>query len=359
MTRILVLPQIIAPGQYSGGSSLRLLAPLKRLQAKDDSLEITVSDRPLLDGWDAIILERYHHDQITPDALVALVEALRAKTRCLIHTLDDNLYDHLQELGPAGEKRLIATSYITRRADAVICSTPALAEVVRRLNPSVQVFSNYLPFVRTAASARLRAAAGSVEIGYMGTFTHLGDLRMIAPALKAALHDEPRLKFSVVGVGDQEGVRSLMAPYPVAFHSPPDHAYLPFLEWFQTNLAWDIAIAPLQDTALNRAKSDLKFLDYSSLPAAGIFSDVEPYHWLNQTELGLVVRNETGDWLEAILRLGRDAALRQNIAKAAHGYLLRERMLENHAHELGEILLGILQETARRPREKLGQAAAE
>ena len=56
--------------------------------------------------------------------------------------------------------------------------------------------------------------------------------------------------------------------------------------------AWDVAVAPLHDTAFNRCKSDLKFLEYAALGLPGIYSDVVPYkHAVRHEETGLLTEN--------------------------------------------------------------------
>ena len=59
------------------------------------------------------------------------------------------------------------------------------------------------------------------------------------------------------------------------------------------HLRWDVAIAPLEDDAFTRGKSDLKYLDYAALGIPGVFSDVRPYRdTVRHRETGLLAANE-------------------------------------------------------------------
>ena len=105
-----------------------------------------------------------------------------------------------------------------------------------------------------------------------------------------------------------------------------------FMLWFSTKVRWDIAISPLQDTAFNRCKSDIKFLDYSAIGAAGVYSRVPAYEaTVRHGETGWLAENNTEAWVEALEALLTDDELRDRIAANATRYLFSERVLERTA----------------------------
>jgi glycosyltransferase involved in cell wall biosynthesis len=98
--------------------------------------------------------------------------------------------------------------------------------------------------------------------------------------------------------------------------------------WFSSHLRWDIALSPLKDTPFNQCKSDIKFLDYSAIGAAGIYSRVPAYESsVRHLETGWLAENEVDAWVEALERLLSDDGLRIQIAQNATRYLYTERSL--------------------------------
>ena len=89
-----------------------------------------------------------------------------------------------------------------------------------------------------------------------------------------------------------------------------------------------MAVSPLQDTEFNRYKSDIKFLDYCSIGAAGIFSQLRVYQPTVQDRItGFLVPNEHDEWIEVMKELISDGDLRQEVARQANCYLFQERIL--------------------------------
>lgn len=81
----------------------------------------------------------------------------------------------------------------------------------------------------------------------------------------------------------------------------------------------DILLAPLDDCRGWGSKVPNKFLEISTLGAAGIYSRVEPYlSYVRDGETGLLVDNTDRGWSEALERLYSDGRLRSSIAARAH-----------------------------------------
>ena len=98
------------------------------------------------------------------------------------------------------------------------------------------------------------------------------------------------------------------------------------------HLRWDVAIAPLEDDAFTRGKSDLKYLDYGALGIPGVFSDVRPYReTVRHRETGLLAANEPEAWADALEEIVGDDALRARLAAAATAEVHGTRMLRTNA----------------------------
>ena len=201
----------------------------------------------------------------------------------------------------------------------MIVSTPALAERLAQLEAGVLVVPN-------ALDERL---FGSPPEPRRPAFVH-GDDRLhgnaharggpahgprAAPALLRRHGGRVRLEL----VGGAEGQRlgvALRGP-AVPRSAPAARGHVPEVRAVDAP-APELGrrIAPLEDDAFTRCKSDLKYLDYAALGIPGVFSDVRPYRdTVRHRETGLPRRTPggVGGRLEEIVA---DAALRARLAAA-------------------------------------------
>ncbi|MBU0762801.1 MAG: glycosyltransferase, partial [Candidatus Altiarchaeota archaeon] len=79
----------------------------------------------------------------------------------------------------------------------------------------------------------------------------------------------------------------------------------------------DIALAPLRDSDFNRAKSNLRWLEYSALKIPTVASNVEPFRCIEDQKTGLLV-TEPGEWENAISELIEDQSKRKMIGENAY-----------------------------------------
>lgn len=100
---------------------------------------------------------------------------------------------------------------------------------------------------------------------------------------------------------------------------------------------WDVAIAPLGDSAFENAKTNLKFREYAAMRVPGIYSRVPLYTaCVRDGENGLLAEAATEAWLAAIDRLREDAGLRRRLAHAAREDALCEHEQSRVAARLRE-----------------------
>jgi hypothetical protein len=171
----------------------------------------------------------------------------------------------------------------------------------------------------------------------MGTKNHDQDLEMVAPALRQIYKRwGDRVTFEIVGAVANTATLERLRDLPLrVIQTPASYADYPlFFAWFSRSINWDIAIAPLRRDAYNVCKSDIKLLDYSSIGAVGVYSDVPPYDSVVDGELGLVAQTGVVEsWADALDRLVGDRELRAHIADTSAAYLFAERTL---AHRAGD-----------------------
>ena len=334
-----------------GSGHIRLLRPLTH-PANQTAFKVSSGIR--YEAADVIVVERVWQPGMTLRLAEEVVERARKDEACFIYTIDDNLLD-LRVGGPVRlgftTEEMMVVRYFAREADAIIVSTEALKNRMTRFNKKVVVVPNALDerIIEGIVSRRKHPSPGNGRkiIGYMGTLTHDADLMMILQALRDVLRrhrDVLGLEF-VGGVADPAVIQ--------AFHGLPVRVldvrnnieYPAFMRWMAENARWDLGIAPLEDDPFTRCKSDIKFLDYSALGIAGIYSRVSAYeNTVSHRQTGYLADNYTEDWVEAFQCMLSDDSLRQDIARQAQDYVFSTRTLEHCAKNWRNAVLGIAQD---------------
>ena len=334
--RIHVLYEHDVTGNPHGCAHIRLLRPLSHPvlgRHFDICFGLDLPPEPV----DLLIVERLWRADIGPEDVERILAWCAEHTVPLVYMLDDDLLtlrsDEPWQIFPQTYHRLLVARLV-RAATLVVVATEELARRLAPLNGRLRVVPNHLDERLYCPLPPNGRHGGIVRFGYMGTYTHLDDLLLVLPALRHVLTRHRReIEFEIVGVAADQGLAELFAGLPVRIVSPGDAFHYPdFVIWMQRHLRWDFAIAPLCDTHFNRAKSDLKFLDYGMLGIPGIFSRVPAYADTVRDEVdGFLVDNDTVSWQQALERLLGDASLRRRLGAAAKKRVMTERTLTQGA----------------------------
>jgi glycosyltransferase involved in cell wall biosynthesis len=289
---------------------------------------------------DLVIVDRLWRPDVTLQLVQELVNKIRLARAKFAYSLDDNFFDLiLENKGYPPKEFLPIVAFMLRQADCVLVSTPALRERLLEYNPNIIVISNQLDerllVIRHPSEIQLLPDRDPIVIGYMGTFTHDEDLQMILPAIKSIHQRYPgRIEVQVVGVVRSDETKKELQGLPVryVYPRPEEHEYPMFMLWFTGYVRWDIAISPLCDTPFTRCKSDIKYLDYSAIGAAGIFSQSPAYtSTIHHKQDGWIAENTPEAWEEALETLMLDRSLRLQLARNASRYLYSQRILAQRA----------------------------
>ena len=298
---------------------------------------------------DVIVVERMWKPKISLHLAETLVEQIRKDKAIFIYSIDDNLLD--LEYIPK-EVRMVV-GYFCRAADGILVSTEFLKKRLSRLNKRIIVISNALDerhFGGNDQKSRTIKQHGERKvIGYMGTFTHDADLMIVIQPLREILRKYSDLvEFQLVGGTSNPSVLSLFDGLSFRVLDVPiaDVEYPNFISWMRKNMYWDIGIGPLEDTYFNRSKSDIKFLDYSALGIAGVYSDVPSYQeTIRHLETGCLVKNSPTEWSNALERILVDDQLRDRLARNAREYVLSFRTLEQRGTKWRDAIFAIVEKT--------------
>jgi glycosyltransferase involved in cell wall biosynthesis len=329
--RVHVLYEHDVYGNPHGSAYIRLLHPLAH-EAFRDAIEVSAGrDVPMDDGTQVVIVDRLWHGWGYAGAIDFLFEQKARQGFALIHALDDDLY----RLDAEGDSAYPVDQVrrLSRGADCVVVTTEPLARRAGHYNPNVRVIRNGVD-PDLFSVQRPEGDADKRTLGYMGTFTHLDDMRMVLEPLRRFLGRQAgKWTLDLVGVGARAELKALFPQAHTRVLAPPDGAHYPdFIRWWAANCRWDMAIAPLRDTPFTRAKSDLKYLDYTMLGCPGIYSAHQAYReTVRENVNGLLATEQTDDWFAQLQRMAKDESLRERLLRAARDDVLTHRQVRHVA----------------------------
>ncbi|MGI4748940.1 MAG: glycosyltransferase [Janthinobacterium lividum] len=245
---------------------------------------------------------------------------------------DETLYrenSNLKTLDPGLRREVLAGIGLYRKAMLScrrgIASTPRLAQSMREAGIlTTCVVENALDAETLEVAASLRqaragvrlrvpgAAVPPVTIVYgSGTKTHDADFVVAAPAILSLLHRHPHLRLRIVGdLTIPDGFEAVSGRIE-EIAGTNYRAYLGLLA------EADIAIAPLEPTIFNDAKSNIKFQEAAILGMPSVVSPRQSFREVVVQDKNGLLADTTQEWEAALERLILDPALRQRLGAQA------------------------------------------
>ncbi|RWQ10860.1 class I SAM-dependent methyltransferase [Mesorhizobium sp.] len=349
---------VVLPGNgpsYPASSHIRVLEKIRdniRRPVRYDLIQPgDVANESVVGQFNAILVQR---TALQPYDLTKFTSACSSSGTKVIFEIDDDLID-------MGDRRDLTVNYeafkqsvksIAQTADVVIASTPILAGRLRTINRSVVIAENALserlwfgPIASGLDDLGVpnlqKRASQEIRIVYMGTKTHTADLALLEQPIRVLRSEFPNLRFFTIGITDisenwfeNVNIRDKYKPYSN------------FVPWFRNFAAeMDIAVAPLDDTSFNAAKSPLKFYEYSAAKLCGLYSAVEPYKSAVRSRVtGYLVDNNVEAWTDSLRRaIDRPDEKRQIVARAFdemlhhHGMKAAAEQLDNIVMDLSAV----------------------
>jgi len=264
----------------------------------------------------------------SPDLLPVLA-ARRQTGRLTVFEINDDV-QAMQASNPlAGFFAVPENIRLYRRlalsADAVQYSVPELERVYGALNRRGRVFLNQVvapPPLREPSQSEL------VNVGWGGSAGHLGDMAEVAPALMELVRACPQVKLRLMC---SDKIWQLFDALPSDRKQRTPVGSIEEYYAFVSQL--DIGIAPNQDRGFNRARSDVKFLEYAAWGAVPVVQRLAPY--LDSVEHGEngFLFGDVSELIGLLRRLIDDPAERQRVRRRAHAYVMEQRLQANHAAE--------------------------
>jgi SAM-dependent methyltransferase len=293
-----------------GVSEVRIIQPLRALRS--DSFVLgrvtTEAELPHLNPETPHIAV-LHRPLLLGEAGITRIKTLLAKNYLIVTEFDDHP-NFLPGRGVAMDQFLSFKS-----VHAIQTTTPALADILRPQNPEIAIFPNAifeLPEIRNFTNPDHLTL-------FFGALNRESDWAPLMPVLnEIAQTAGSKLQFSVLH--DQTFFDALATKHK-KFTPTTDYAtYLHLLS------EAEIAFLPLADTAFNRAKSDLKFIEAAACRVAVLASPTVYADVLEPGKTGYIFTGQAS--LQTYLRhvLANPQSARQ-MADAARHYVTTHRML--------------------------------
>ncbi|WP_123681447.1 glycosyltransferase [Curtobacterium sp. PhB115] len=293
-----------ADGAHPASAHVRVVRRTEHLAATGTATVQQVDPASFVDGTDrtpytAVLVQR---DILPRSTVRPFLDAAAARGVRVVGEVDDDFFTESGRARLARAEydpdRLASIDALVRGADTVIVSTPELAEVVRPVARDVTVVPNALdPGLWTPGPTEDDddRPDGEHRVLYMGTLTHAADLELLRDVFTdLTTADGTPVRLEVIGVTDDEA-----ADWFRRIEVPDGH-YPAFSRWLVAHRErWSAGVAPLRDEEFNRAKSDLKFLEYTALGLPAVVSD-RPSYAVARSHGAVAVADDVDAWRDAV-----------------------------------------------------------
>lgn len=285
---------------------------------------------------DAVVWMALHHP-----ASFEYFQQLRFKypNKPFLMELDDIVFDipmtnvGSQAYYPGSPLHELAMNQI-RLSDGLIVSTPYLKERLEKFGKPVYVVENTIDSSRWRGSPSPRSRR--VNVGWVGGGTHFADLEIVKDAVFEILKTRKDVQFTFLHgcpeffkhKTDCSWLDTNDPRYQKAFKCPRCGG-IPGIKWthkwaridkypkWVEKARFDIGLAPLQDNAFNRAKSNLRWLEYSAQGIPTIASPIENFKKTIHNKVNGLLASNTEEWVNQINSLVDDPIVRASIGKTA------------------------------------------
>lgn len=275
---------------------------------------VWVNEPPEAAQFDVVHISRFMGEQVQD-----IARHLRRAGAGVVWDHDDAVHiaPHLKPGTPKAQKVTAQIRRMLRFADVVTTTSPALAEAYREMGAeSVHVIENYLG----AGFADLqRPSHDGVVIGWAAWIDHQADWEALElrPVFERLLDAHADLRVETIGHIDLDLRSDRYTRIPT----------VPFEELGRRLTDLDVGIAPIVDSAFNRARSSIKVKEYAAAGVAWLASPVGPYQGLGEQQGGRLVADDA--WAQEIDQLIDKRRLRRKLAKRARNWARGQTLEQN------------------------------
>lgn len=206
-----------------------------------------------------------------------------------------------------------------------IGSTRGVADAMQRAGArSVHVIENgldseMLDLARTLRSERPPSASGETVTIFYGTGSnvHDADFDCAAAGLRTVMRERPHVRLCIVGE------LTLPASFTDLGNRVERLTFMNYPRYMAALARADISLAPLEDTAFNDAKSNIKYIEASVLGLPSVCSPRETFKRVVEHGANAFLAETDGQWRDTLICLIDDAQVRQRVGQAALETVMR------------------------------------
>ncbi len=295
---------------------------------------------------DAIVFQRCETKHAL-SAFYAMKDQFPSKP--ILSEIDDDIFDvapynpAASSLKPGSHLTQIAIDQF-RNSDGLIVSTPYLKEVYAEFNEHIYVVPNSID-VQKWDSAKRKKKPG-VRVGWVGSGSHSEDLELLDKVIDDVRAAQPEVTFVICSYFQEE-----MAALPAFLRDRAGveivNKWVPILKYPGHVAAqdFDIGLAPLRDNKFNRAKSNLRWLEYSALGIPCVASSVGHFKETLRDGRDALLATTPADFTRGILALVEDSKKRSRIGRAAHARVAEDFNVDKNL----DLYLAAVEDCLKRP----------
>lgn len=312
-----------------------------------------------IDRYDIFIFNRFYEG-----SLLKYIEHLKSIGKTILYETDDN-YEAIDENNPfmkIKDHAVLSSRELASLSDGIIVSTPEIkSEIAFFIDSLFSVSNDEKDVLRESIMKQINVIPNALNfddykynnkknkklrVGFQGSNIHVQDLLIVVDAIKQ-LQEEIDFDFYIFGIDDRpfedlnkfcltrkdEDKWKWMDDFPKLYEKLQEINYIhvPTVNYKNyrdklSELNFDIGIAPLMDTKFNRAKSCLKFYEYSAVGTVTLASNVMPYN--QEMDKEDLVKNRHSKWLNKLRKLLTDEKYRQERLKCQMEWVFANRNLD-------------------------------
>jgi glycosyltransferase involved in cell wall biosynthesis len=321
----------------------RIRFPLQALEEQGAHVRIHQGVMSLseLAEFDIILAQRQFHE-----AVLEMLQTAQHMEKTVLFEIDDNVhavhrnspvYNDFRPGSPAYE----GVRMVMQKCDGLFTSSAELASQYADWSKRTWVLPNCVDIgIRDwdTPIERHPDLVGKVVIGWAGSITHQDDWAPLMGVIPEVLEKYPQAVFALVSAYQTVDifVEKLQLPADRIVRLDP----VPFARYPELPAQFDIGLAPVVNTEFNRAKSDLKLIEYGCRRVPYVASRIAPYSRLHMDTGGQggYLCNGRQEWVDAISTLIECESERQAAADFMYEYVREERSIKGNAYRWAEAM---------------------
>ncbi len=272
----------------------------------------------LLEDYDIVVIQ-----QPAGEGWLAVIAAMRERGVKVIFEVDDYLHG-IKEVKSHDFAKGFDTAHLRlveeamMACDALIASTPYIKKKYRKFQPNAFLCKNGIDMGRYAFEMPGRE---KVNIGWAGATGHLEAVQPWLAITGAVMRGRPETCFISIG-----------QPYAMAFQKELGEERGIAIPWAAIEqypaamTMFDIALAPGGQGGWWRGKSDLRWLEASSL-GIPVIANPTIYPEVHNGQTGLTATSQQ-QVAEALLALIDDSEMRRRVGSQAREYVRKHRSMD-------------------------------